>query len=41
MICLYVSLATVPDLLTGLDLPGGFETGDVRLGFTITRRFPE
>lgn len=35
------SRATTIDLLTGSDLPGGFETGDVRLGFTITRRFPE
>ncbi|MEP0774114.1 MAG: hypothetical protein HRF46_07105, partial [Acidobacteriota bacterium] len=35
------SRATTVDLLVGSDLPGGFEKGDVRLGFNITRRFPE
>ncbi len=35
------SRATTVDLLAGSDLPGGFEMGDVRLGFNITRRFPE
>ncbi len=34
------SRATTVDLLTGTDLPGGYSTGDVRLGFNITRRFP-
>lgn len=35
------SRATTVDLLTGTDLPGGYETGDLRLGSNITRRFPE
>lgn len=35
------SRATTVDLLVGSDLPGGFEKGDIRLGFNITRRFPE
>ncbi len=35
------SRATTVDLLTGTDLPGGYNTGDVRLGFNLTRRFPE
>lgn len=35
------SRATTTDLLTGSDLPGGFEAGDVRLGFNLVRRFPE
>ncbi len=34
------SRATTVDLLAGTDLPGGDSTGDVRLGFNITRRFP-
>jgi Membrane bound beta barrel domain (DUF5777) len=34
------SRATTVDLLTGSDLPGGFSTGDVRLGFNLVRRFP-
>ncbi|MEW6335947.1 MAG: DUF5777 family beta-barrel protein [Acidobacteriota bacterium] len=35
------SPATTVDLLVGSDYPGGFRTGDVRLGFNIVRRFPE
>lgn len=35
------SRATTADLLVGSDLPGGFEPGDVRLGFNLVRRFPE
>jgi len=35
------SRATTADLLVGSDLPGGFKSGDVRLGFNLTRRFPE
>ncbi len=35
------SPATTVDLITGSDYPGGFEPGDVRLGFNIIRRFPE
>lgn len=35
------SRATTVDLLAGSDLPGGFASGEVRLGFNITRRFPE
>ncbi len=35
------SRATTTDLIAGSDLPGGFQSDDVRLGFNITRRFPE
>jgi len=35
------SRATTTDLLVGSDLPGGFRSGDVRLGFNLVRRFPE
>ena len=35
------SRATTVDLLVGSDLPGGFATSDVRLGFNLVRRFPE
>lgn len=35
------SRATTADLIAGSDLPGGFAADDVRLGFNITRRFPE
>lgn len=41
VIALGNSRATTVDLLVGTDLPGGYELGDVRLGFNITRRFPE
>jgi hypothetical protein len=35
------SRATTTDLMAGSDLPGGFKSGDVRLGFNLIRRFPE
>ncbi len=35
------SRATTTDLITGSDIPGGFKSGDVRLGFNLIRRFPE
>ncbi|HVN76701.1 MAG TPA: DUF5777 family beta-barrel protein [Thermoanaerobaculaceae bacterium] len=35
------SRATTTDLIAGSDIPGGFKTGDVRLGFNLIRRFPE
>jgi hypothetical protein len=35
------SRATTTDLMVGSDIPGGFETGDVRIGFNLVRRFPE
>jgi hypothetical protein len=35
------SRATTTDLLAGSDIPGGFKSGDVRLGFNLVRRFPE
>ena len=35
------SPATTTSLIVGSDLPGGFDAGDVRLGFNIVRRFPE
>jgi len=35
------SPATTTSLAAGSDMPGGFAAGDVRLGFNITRRFPE
>jgi hypothetical protein len=35
------SRATVTDLITGSDIPGGFKSSDVRLGFNLIRRFPE
>ncbi len=35
------SRATVTDLIAGSDIPGGFKSGDVRLGFNLIRRFPE
>jgi len=41
MLYLGNSRATTADLLAGSDLPGGFDTSDVRLGFNLIRRFPE
>lgn len=35
------SRATTTDLIAGSDIPGGFKSGDVRLGFNLIRRFPE
>jgi hypothetical protein len=35
------SRATITDLIAGSDIPGGFKSGDVRLGFNLIRRFPE
>ena len=35
------SRATTTDLMAGSDIPGGFKSGDVRLGFNLIRRFPE
>jgi hypothetical protein len=35
------SRATTTDLMVGSDLPGGFNSGDVRIGFNLMRRFPE
>ncbi len=35
------SPATTTDLMAGSDIPGGFKSGDVRLGFNLIRRFPE
>ncbi len=35
------SRATMTDLIAGSDIPGGFKSGDVRLGFNLIRRFPE
>jgi hypothetical protein len=35
------SRATVTDLIAGSDIPGGFKSSDVRLGFNLIRRFPE
>ncbi|MBZ5586959.1 MAG: DUF5777 family beta-barrel protein [Acidobacteriia bacterium] len=35
------SRATTTDLIAGSDIPGGFNRGDVRLGFNLIRRFPE
>ena len=35
------SRATTTDLIIGSDIPGGFKSGDVRLGFNLIRRFPE
>ena len=35
------SRATTTDLIAGSDIPGGFRSGDVRLGFNLIRRFPE
>ncbi len=35
------SRATMTDLMAGSDIPGGFKSSDVRLGFNLIRRFPE
>ena len=35
------SRATTTDMIAGSDIPGGFKSGDVRLGFNLIRRFPE
>jgi hypothetical protein len=35
------SRATMTDLIVGSDFPGGFDKGDVRVGFNLSRRFPE
>jgi hypothetical protein len=35
------SRATVTDMMVGSDIPGGFKSSDVRLGFNLIRRFPE
>jgi len=35
------SRATTTDLIIGSDIPGGFKSSDVRLGFNLIRRFPE
>lgn len=41
MLWLGNSRATTQDLMAGSDYPGGFEAGDVRVGFNLVRRFPE
>jgi hypothetical protein len=35
------SRATTTDLVVGTDIPGGFKSGDVRLGFNLMRRLPQ